>query len=223
MNIREWLNTEPELEDLIEVGNGAFTHPYDVIVRKLWTLCPLGWDTRNFQHQYVLMPATEQSHIPVMKVSGSIEVVVRFSSRQEVDAIEVSNPEVEIILSGAATFSTTDYSNEIETNEHYAATVKSLAIVNAVQVLGRQFGWGLNTNNGLSLPVQYADGTLSKQKFQKKMKAAVKTNPDEGMKGQWNEAVKNNNMKMVRFFFGMYNIIPGENGFAYINTDTDAS
>lgn len=210
MNIREWLQEEPDMDDLIEI-NGAFTHPYDAIVRKLYQLCPDGWDTQNFQHQYFTMPDGR------VKVSGSIEVVVEYKYMgNENDEVIYGINKTRRVLSGAATFTTTDYSNETETNEHFAATVKSLAIVNAVQVLGRQFGWGLNS--GL-LPTQQ----LKEDKFKKKIKSAVKVDPDAGIQNQWNEAVKNKNMKMVRFLFGMYNITPGENNYAYINTDTDAS
>lgn len=210
MNIREWLQEEPDMDDLIEI-NGAFTHPYEAIVRKLYQLCPDGWDTQNFQHQYFTMPDGR------VKVSGSIEVVIEYEYMGDVNSpVTYGINKVRRVLSGAATFTTTDYSNETETNEHFAATVKSLAIVNAVQVLGRQFGWGLNS--GL-LPTQQ----LKEDKFKKKIKSAVKVDPDAGIQNQWNEAVKNKNMKMVRFLFGMYNITPGENNYAYINTDTDAS
>lgn len=210
MNIREWLQEEPDMDDLVEI-NGAFTHPYEAIVRKLYQLCPDGWDTQNFHHQYFTMPDGR------VKVSGSIEVVVEYKYMgNENDEVIYGINKARRVLSGAATFTTTDYSNETETNEHFAATVKSLAIVNAVQVLGRQFGWGLNS--GL-LPIQQ----LKEDKFKKKIKSAVKVDPDAGIQNQWNEAVKNKNMKMVRFLFGMYNITPGENNYAYINTDTDAS
>mgnify|MGYP003472080800 FL=1 len=210
MNIREWLQEEPDMDDLVEI-NGAFTHPYEAIVRKLYQLCPDGWDTQNFQHQYFTMPDGR------VKVSGSIEVVIEYEYMGDVNSpVTYGINKVRRVLSGAATFTTTDYSNETETNEHFAATVKSLAIVNAVQVLGRQFGWGLNS--GL-LPTQQ----LKEDKFKKKIKSAVKVDPDAGIQNQWNEAVKNKNMKMVRFLFGMYNITPGENNYAYINTDTDAS
>jgi len=210
MNIREWLQQEPDMDDLIEI-NGAFTHPYEAIVRKLYHLCPDGWDTQNFQHQYFTMPDGR------VKVSGSIEVVIEYEYMGDVNSpVTYGVNKVRRVLSGAATFTTTDYSNETETNEHFAATVKSLAIVNAVQVLGKQFGWGLNS--GL-LPTQQ----LKDDKFKKKIKSAVKVDPDAGIQIQWNEAVQKKNMKMVRFLFGMYNITPGENNYAYINTDNDAS
>lgn len=226
MNIREWLQQEPDVADLIEI-NGAFTHPYEAIVRKLYTLCPDGWDTQNFQHQFYTLPDGR------VKVSGSVEVVVEYElSPQEFktdNGVKMStfNPyKVKRVLSGAATFTTTDYSNhnvDFENpdygNEHFAATVKSLAIVNAVQVLGKQFGWGLNSG---TLPTEQLNGERL-TKFQKKVKAAVKVDPDAGIQVQWNEAVEKQNMKMVRFLFGMYNITPGENNYAYINTDTDAS
>jgi hypothetical protein len=219
MNLREWLQQEPDIKDLVEVGEGAFTHPYETIVRKLYTLCPDGWDTQNFKHQFYTLPDGR------VKVSGSVEVVVEY---------RIELRKIRRVLSGAATFTTTDYSNKIPTadyqkiptaayqnfteevdygNEHFAATVKSLAIVNAVQVLGPQFGWGLNTTT-----------LLTEVKFKKKsVRSSVKVNPDRGIRIQWNEAVLNKNMKKVRFIFGMYNIVPGENGYEYINTDSDAS
>lgn len=215
MNIREWLQQEPDVADLIEI-NGAFTHPYEAIVRKLNMLCwgfvksgmcgnerfaSAGWDTVNFKHQYIIFPDGS------IKVSGSVEVVIKF--------LDENWELVKRTLSGAATFDTKDYCNETETNTHFAATVKSLAIVNAVQVLGKQFGWGLNSG---TLPTEQLNGERL-TKFQKKVKAAVKVKPDEGIKAQWNRAVEIQNTTMVKYLLAMYTITPGEDGFHFVKIE----
>jgi hypothetical protein len=217
MNIREWLQQEPDVADLIEI-NGAFTHPYEAIVRKLYVLCPDGWDTQNFKHQFYTLPDGR------VKVSGSIEVVVEYEIEvsQKVwdpacgEAMGLVVRKIRRVLSGAATFSTTDYCSETETNEHFAATVKSLAIVNAVQVLGKQFGWGLNSG---TLPTEQLKGESPLSKFQKKVLAAVKVAPDAATKEQWNEAVEKNNIKKLKLFNAMYTITPGEDGFHFVKIE----
>ncbi len=222
MNIREWLQQEPDVADLIEI-NGAFTHPYEAIVRKLYTLCPDGWDTQNFKHQFYTLPDGR------VKVSGSIEVVVEYwlESLMKIESMLIPDHKVRRVLSGAATFATTDYSNpDVDVhsdtpdygNEHFAATVKSLAIVNAVQVLGKQFGWGLNSG---ILPVEQLKGEKP-SRFQKKVLAAVKVAPDAGIKLQFNTAVENNNTKMVKYLLAMYTITPGEDGYHFVKIE-DAS
>ena len=215
MNIREWLQQEPDVADLIEI-NGAFTHPYEAIVRKLYTLCPDGWDTQNFKHQFFTMPDGR------VKVSGSVEVVVYYRMNGYEGYTEEYFREIKRTLSGAATFTTTDYSNpnvDFENpdygNEHFAATVKSLAIVNAVQVLGKQFGWGLNSG---ALPTEQLNGERL-TKFQKKVKAAVKVAPDAATKQQWNEAVEKNNIKKLKLLNAMYNIPIGEDGFHFVKIE----
>ncbi len=219
MNIREWLQQEPDVADLIEI-NGAFTHPYEAIVRKLYTLCPDGWDTQNFKHQFYTLPDGR------VKVSGSIEVVVEYwlESLMKIESMLIPDHKVRRVLSGAATFATTDYSNpDVDVhsdtpdygNEHFAATVKSLAIVNAVQVLGKQFGWGLNSG---TLPTEQLNGERL-TKFQKKVKAAVKVDADAGIKAQWNEAVEKNNIQKAKLLLGFYNITPGEDGFHFVKIE----
>ncbi len=222
MNIREWLQQEPDVADLIEI-NGAFTHPYEAIVRKLYTLCPDGWDTQNFKHQFYTLPDGR------VKVSGSVEVAVEyelevtpFAVKTDDDFIKKNIKTVRRVLSGAATFTTTDYSNpnvDFENpdygNEHFAATVKSLAIVNAVQVLGKQFGWGLNSG---TLPVEQLKGEKP-SRFQKKVLAAVKVDADAGIKAQWNEAVEKNNIQKAKLLLGFYNITPGEDGFYFVKIE----
>jgi len=221
MNIREWLQQEPDVADLIEI-NGAFTHPYEAIVRKLYTLCPDGWDTQNFQHQFYTLPDGR------VKVSGSIEVVVEYEIeiKKTSGYSDIITKNIKRVLSGAATFTTTDYSNDVDGhsenpdygNEHFAATVKSLAIVNAVQVLGKQFGSGLNSG---TLPTEQL-GERNLTKFQKKIKAAVKVPPDAGIKDQWNAAVEKANTKMIKYLYAMYTITPGDDGYHFIKIDDAA-
>lgn len=119
-----WIDNDPEEGEVKSKEEGERTIrsiPYEIIKPKLDRLCPDGWDTKNFHHLYFYMPDKS------IKVSGSIEVVVKYGN-------------VNRTLSGAATF----YAQDYYPNEHWAATVKSLAVVNAVQVLGKNFGWGLN-------------------------------------------------------------------------------
>lgn len=199
MITREWLNESPDISDLTEVRQGVYTHPYDAIVRKLHWLCPDGWDTQNFQHQFFIMPDGN------VKVSGSIEVVVEYklqedeySQKDEQAGVpHTITKTIKRVLSGAATFSTTDYSNENETNEHFAATVKSLAVVNAVQVLGKQFGWGLN--DGTTLPVQQI-----KDKPKKRKPALLE--PDQTILQQFDNAVESGDLKRINLLLNIYNI-----------------
>lgn len=194
MNVREWLNQEPDVSELVEVSKGVYTHPYDVIVKKLYQLCPDGWDTKNFQHQFFTLPDGR------VKVSGSIEVVLEMSFTSETQGPSF----IRRTLSGAATFTTTDYSTDGEINEHFAATVKSLAIVNAVQVLGRQFGLGLNSE--YSLPVDNVDGQKL-SKLQKRVKdSVVKLIPDAGILKQFEEAVKQKNGQKIALLLSLYEI-----------------
>lgn len=193
-NIAEWLKQKPLPEELIEVEPGVYTHPYEVIVAKLDKLCP-SWSTQNFRHFYFIMPISEKDGTPIVKVSGSIEVVLNFNYYELYEKTDVgieipvatSLVKTERTLSGAATFTTTEYGE----NEHWAATVKSLAIVNAVQVLGPQFGWGLNSEapnkkKQLVLPVKYK--------------------ADEGIMRQFATAVEKKNVKAIKVLLDTYQI-----------------
>lgn len=220
MTIREWLQQAPEITDLIEVDKerGVYTHSYEAIVRKLFILCPDGWDTRNFQHQYALMSSVNDESGVVIKVSGSIEVVVGYMPNDILGEPYKGNivPYIQRTLTGAATFSTTDYSNETENNEHFAATLKSLCIVNAVQTLGVQFGLGLNST---VLPTQQ----VGQSKFSKKGKVAVRVDPNEGIRIQWNEAVEKKNKKKISLLLAMYNIPNGSDGYHFVNIEDGAA
>lgn len=130
-DIINWLKADPLEEEISYNERQRRYMKYSVIKAKLDYLCPDNWDTKNF-HQFIFYMPDKR-----IKVSGNIDVVVRYHYQLE-DGSDVR--EVYRTLAGAATFNAEDYAP----NEHWAATVKSLAIANAVQVLGPQMGWNLN-------------------------------------------------------------------------------
>lgn len=122
-----WLESSPLNEELRE-KDGAKYIPYHIIIEKLNYLCKDGhWSAFNFLHTYYTLKNGKTI------VSGSIDIEVSYKNRDD------SNETVMRRLSGAATFALSKSSNP-----HPAASVKSLAIMNAVKPLGKQFGWGLN-------------------------------------------------------------------------------
>lgn len=211
--INEWLMQPPAPEELMEVSTGVYTQPIEVIVDKLNKLTDKSWSTKNFHHQIIVLPIPDKDGNNVIKVSGSVEVEISYNDRFTsffggLDYTRILTR----ILTGAATFSTTEYQD----NEHWAATVKSLAIVNAVQVLGPQFGWGLNSG---TLPTEKLNVEKPKSNFKKKILAAVKVAPDAGIKAQWNTAVDRGNTKMIKYLYAMYTITPGENGYHFVKIE----
>lgn len=131
LTISEWLRTSPdekELEFYDEEGKIRYV-PYDIVKAKLDYLTGDKWGSKNFSHFFFTMPDGR------VFVSGSIDIVVTYP---------IDNTITTRILSGSATFDIKEYDNEDSKNPHYGATCKSLAIVNAAQVLGKTFGWGIN-------------------------------------------------------------------------------
>lgn len=123
--IREWLAT-PCKDSEIAMIDGAFYLPIDVVLDKINVLrYTFNADVHTFAptHQYFKTAAGEDI------CSGNIQLSVTCPK-------EAFN----IQCSGAATIFLRNYTN----NLHYAATVKSLAIMNACKMLGPQFGSHLN-------------------------------------------------------------------------------
>lgn len=210
-NINEWLNSPPAPEDLMEVSTGVYTQPIEVIVAKLNKLTKNSWSSKNFNHQIVVLPVLDKEGNHVIKVSGGIEVVVEY------EYCEIMGPngciasnKIIRTLTGAATFSTTEYAE----NEHWAATVKSLAIVNACQVLGPQFGWGLNGVQDIVTPDEKRYTPKQKRILQN-----IKHNVDEGIMQQFVEAVEKRNAKMVNLLLAMYNIDTEGTDLTWIKTE----
>ena len=130
-DIVNWLKADPLEEEISYNERQKKYQKFEVIKAKLDYLCPDTWDTKNF-HQFIFYMPDKR-----IKISGNIDVVVRYHYELEDGS---ATREVYRTLAGAATFNAEDYAP----NEHWGATVKSLAIANAVQTLGPQFGWNLN-------------------------------------------------------------------------------
>jgi hypothetical protein len=136
-NLKEWLEANPNPDDIRE-KDGAKYIPYHIIVDKLNHLTGGNWSTGNFVFHTCSLPDRR------IMVTGSIDVVVEFHyptlirCEGDQEIIEESRY-VKRVLAGAATFLLSKNGNP-----HPAASVKSLAIMNAVKPLGPQFGWGLN-------------------------------------------------------------------------------
>lgn len=126
MNTKEWLAADPS-DDEIRVKDGAKYIPYKIIVDKLYHLCGHNWGAPHFTESYVSVPRGR------LLVSGNVIVEVTY----EIDGKIVTRR-----LPGGANFILHKGSNP-----HPTGTVKSLAIMNAVKPLGKQFGWELNPEN----------------------------------------------------------------------------
>lgn len=126
IGINDWLMSFP-LDEEIKIKDGAKYIPYKIIVDKLNRLCGHNWSISNFNETYVPLPKGR------ILVSGNIEVEINY---------EVNGQQVKRKLAGGANFVINRGSNP-----HPTGTVKSLAIMNAVKPLGKQFGWELNPEN----------------------------------------------------------------------------
>lgn len=213
--INEWLMQPPLPEELMEVSTGVYTQPIEVIVEKLNKLTDKSWSTKNFHHQIIVLPIPDKDGNHVLKVSGSVEVEVIYKDIFSAGgtAGEPCFKHTTVItrtLTGAATFSTTEYQD----NEHWAATVKSLAIVNAVQVLGPQFGWGLNGFKDIVTP---DEKKVSPQKS--RIVQNIKMDADAGIMQQFAEAIEKRNAKKVNLLLGLYNIDTEGTDLTWIKTE----
>lgn len=193
--VNEWLRLQPN-DDEIEMIEGVNIIRQKIIEELLDIMTDQNWSTRNYQSKYFKVGDVDY-------ISASLELVVNYHDDNRVL--------IQRTFVGAVSFQLSFFSGQ-----HIDNTAKSLCIVNAASEIGNRLGRNLNQS---VQPV--IEGKLSKA--QQKVKAAVKVAPDAGIKAQWNEAVQKNNVKKAKYLFGFYNIIPGENGFDYINTDTDAS
>lgn len=130
MNTTEWLNESPlpeEIKSLNQDGTGKYI-PYEIIVEKLNQLCGHEWSMSNVQVCYMNLPNRKTL------VSGTVEVEVKYNT----SVFSLPNF-VTRRLSGGANFVVNNTKIPYTT-----ASVKSLAVMNAVKPLGRQFGWQLN-------------------------------------------------------------------------------
>lgn len=133
-SLLEFLNQVPpenEIEWFDEERMARYI-PYEIVVKKLDYLTDKTWGTSNFQHFFYTLPDNE------VRVSGSLDVHLTYRY------VDLNGGYVDVVrtLSGAASIFVKHYPDNI----HWAASVKSLCLVNSVQVLGAAFGWGLNDN-----------------------------------------------------------------------------
>lgn len=133
-DVPKWLDTDPDESEIKYDERNKKSIPYSIMKAKLDRLCPESWDIRNFHVTFFFTNDRRQW------VSGHIDLVVSYAYLLEDGTVR----KVERTLAGAATFCTDDYAP----NTHWAATVKSLAVCNAAQPLGKQFGWNLNPEEG---------------------------------------------------------------------------
>jgi hypothetical protein len=131
----KWLNEEPEQKRLVELHDGIFIIPYDEVQCMLELLTENTYSTVNFHYSYNMVNDEPG-------ISSSIEVKVNYLTkpgRVERTLTGASNHTLRFIKE-LATIAGTD----LQPNESYVATSKSLSIVNAVKPLGRKFGRYLN-------------------------------------------------------------------------------
>lgn len=126
IDIEKWLNSAPLEEEVFSLntdGTGKYI-PYDIIVGKLYQLCGHNWSDYNLRVTYTNLPDRRTL------VSGTIEVEVNY---------KIGNEMIKRRLAGGANFICN--SSKIP---HTTASVRSLAVMSTVKILGKQMGWGLN-------------------------------------------------------------------------------
>lgn len=139
MNVQDWLNQSPLPEEVFYLDEKNKTGkyiPYEIIVEKLYQLCGHDWSAYHLVVSYFNLPNRKTL------VTGTIEVEVNYLLEGQ-----VGNNYRDIrtipkrVLPGGANFVVNNTRIPYTT-----ASIKSLAIMNAVKPLGKQFGWQLNEN-----------------------------------------------------------------------------
>jgi hypothetical protein len=187
-DIVNWLDSDPNEEDVSYNDRQKKFQKFEVIKAKLDQLCPDNWDIKNFHHFTFFTNDRKQW------VSGNIDLVVRYHYELQ-DGSGVR--EVYRTLSGSATFCTEDYNP----NTHYGATCKSLCIANAAMLLGRQFSWGLNPDE--EEPDLFS-GPVTKHKIIRSGKPSVKMKPDKVIREKYAKAVVQMNNEAVKELESIY-------------------
>lgn len=134
--IKEWLDGEPDLVENIGTEEcPIWIIPYDTIQEQLDFLTNGNYNTTNFRHFYTIINDNQA-------ISSSVDIRVKYDNGSTL---------INRTLSGASTHPLKFINNigniDGQThvpNEAYAATSKSLSIVNACKPLGRKFGKYLN-------------------------------------------------------------------------------
>jgi len=125
--ITEWLNQHPDASEIKSNDDGSKYLPIEY-VKPLLDL--LGWDTTNFNHQFLQLPSFDENgnqNGMDLWVSGSVE-------------LHIKNENLKRTITGGATFNAQRY----YPNTNWAATCLSLCIVSAAKELGPLLGKDLN-------------------------------------------------------------------------------
>ena len=128
-DVHNYLNSEPNPEDVVteldEAGNVAYRYlPYRVVLQYLNELTSRGsWEVGEWKFDTIRLKS--------FYASGSLSIDISVVNGDFVFSRKVI---------GAATY---PYKS-LYPNHHFEATIKSLAIGNAAQMLGRRFGLYLN-------------------------------------------------------------------------------
>lgn len=131
MDVKKWLDESPKDEEIFYLDEKNKTGkyiPYLIIVAKLYKLCGHHWGASNLHVVYTNLPNRKTL------VSGTVDVEVNYLFTGEL-GLEI----IKRVIPGASNFVVNNTKIPYTT-----ASVKSLAIMNAVKILGRQFGWMLN-------------------------------------------------------------------------------
>lgn len=183
----EWLNSAPDVSEIRE-RDGARYIPYHIIVEKLNKFYNVGlpeWGTANFQH---FMYNAGGKFI----VSGSVDVILPIYTENNQPHIRTLSGAATIVLSRAS-------------NPHIAATVKSLAIMNAVKPLGKQFGWGINGFETEVEPDYFPEDQLPIIQ-EKSFSNTKKMKPDNAIMKQYLKAVEDKDQIKIDQLTMMYDI-----------------
>lgn len=192
-NITEWMNEEPNEEEIkFDEGNKR-SIPYAIMKTKLDKLCPESWDIKNFHFTQFFTNDRKQW------ITGHIDLVVSYAYELP-DGTGVRK--VTRTLAGAATFCIEEYLP----NTHFAATVKSLAICNAAQPLGKQFGWNLNPNEDEEQEKDVYSTGIPKQKVNSRNgKESVLMKPDADIRIKYAKADASNDEVEIKRLESIYN------------------
>lgn len=139
MDVQQWLNEPPKPEEVFFLDEKNKTGkyiPYEIIVEKLYQLCGHNWGAYNLHVAYFNLPNRKTL------VTGTIEVEVSYK-------IGTDGSFITRRLPGGANFVVNNTKIPYTT-----ASIKSLAIMNAVKPLGKQFGWQLNEGEDNPTPAE---------------------------------------------------------------------
>lgn len=142
-----YIQQEPEEDKIISFDNGVRLLPFAVIEQYLDFLCDYNWSTKKFIHSYTVI-----NNLPSISASIELELSYTLGSSSPLSYIRRT-------LVGAVTYPLQffkDINNNSDSdslgNQHYAASAKSLCIVNAAKSIGKRFGRDLNVLTNALVP-----------------------------------------------------------------------